>query len=148
MVANLLLYVGEPLAAAVTAGPANVVVGLRAGRLELWPLRGGMLSVMLLGVVWGAGFGAAEQHWLPAAPDWQHGLAFGAWPLALSLLLLVPTFRQNGAADAVLALAISGETIRWVVYGSLLGPIYRVFCSRRAPLPPDQLAPVVFAMRC
>ena len=133
MVANILLYVGGPVAATLASPPRTLFGRLREDAPAVWPLLLSVVLVTLLGVIWGAVYGATEERW-SSAPDWLRGLVFSAFPLGLSVVVLVPTFLSNDVTRSLALLAVLGEAVRWVTYGVLLGLVYPVFRSRRAPL--------------
>jgi membrane protein DedA with SNARE-associated domain len=104
-------------------------------------------AYLLVGMMWGAAYGAWGERWLPASwTDWQKGLVFAAAPLTVSLLFVLPIlglgFLGVGATGPV---AFTGELIRHAVYGGLLGLMYPIFRVRRPikvrPHTPEELAP-------
>jgi membrane protein DedA with SNARE-associated domain len=104
-------------------------------------------AYLAVGGMWGAVYGAWVEPRLPRDwPDWRKGLVFAAAPLAVSLLLVLPVlglgFLGVGATGPV---ALTGEVIRHVAYGAMLGFMYPVFRGRRPvkvrPHTPAELAP-------
>jgi membrane protein DedA with SNARE-associated domain len=88
---------------------------------------------LAVGTVWGVAYGIwAEPRLNPIWPDWQKGLLFAGVPLAVSLLFVMPVlgmgFLGVGATGPV---AFTGELIRHMAYGGLLGLMYTVFRARR-----------------
>ena len=90
-------------------------------------------AYLLVGGLWGVVYAVwAEHQFGPHRPDWQRGIVFAALPLLVSLLLVLPVlglgFLGVGATGPV---AFTGELIRHVAYGGLLGLMYPVFRARR-----------------
>jgi membrane protein DedA with SNARE-associated domain len=88
---------------------------------------------LTVGTAWGVVYGTwGEPRLNPIWTDWQKGLLFAAVPLAVSLLFVMPVlgmgFLGVGATGPV---AFTGELIRHMAYGALLGLMYPVFCARR-----------------
>jgi membrane protein DedA with SNARE-associated domain len=88
---------------------------------------------LAVGTIWGIVYGLwAEPRLNPIWPDWQRGLLFASVPLAVSLLFVMPLlgmgFLGVGATGPV---AFTGELIRHMAYGGLLGLMYTVFRTRR-----------------
>jgi membrane protein DedA with SNARE-associated domain len=131
MVANMLVYVGGPVIATLASPPRALFGRLREDTVALWPLLLALALVTLLGLIWGAMYGVANKRW-SRAPDWLRGLAFSAFPLALSMLVLVPAIARNDAASPLWLLTLVSEAVRWATYGVLLGLVYPVFQTRRA----------------
>jgi membrane protein DedA with SNARE-associated domain len=133
MVANLLLYVGGPVVATLGSPPRVPFGRLAEDTVMLWPLLFALVLVTLLGLILGAMYGAIQmQTGWSRAPDWLRGVAFSAFPLALSLLVLAPTIVGHDGASPFWLLAVIGEAARWATYGVLLGLVYPVFQARRA----------------
>jgi membrane protein DedA with SNARE-associated domain len=130
MLADVLLYIGGPVVAALLSIPPDMSAALV--NIDFWPLLGAIMVIVLQGVVWGAAYGAAERRWLPAAADWTRGLAFAGWQLAVSLLVLISTLASSGAPGAVFAAALIGEIVHSAAYGTFLGLIYPIFRAHRA----------------
>jgi hypothetical protein len=60
--------------------------------------------------------------WPAARPDWMHGLAFAALPLACALLLLMGLAVAAGSEpQQAWLLGAAGESLRWGLYGVFLG---------------------------
>jgi hypothetical protein len=101
---------------------------------------------VLVGVVWGALYGAWGEPFLRKRHDAVAGLVFAVLPLLTSLLVVMPLlglgFFGVGATGFV---ALIGETIRHASYGVLLGLLYPVLRARREvrviPHTPEELAP-------
>ncbi len=95
-------------------------------------------AYVLVGVLWGAAYGAWVEPRLASHRDWLKGLIFSALPLVTSLLIVLPLlgFGIVGLSQAVLVAAV-GETIRHLAYGVLLGVSYPVMLARHVvrPLP-------------
>lgn len=90
-------------------------------------------AYLLVGGLWGVVYGVWGEHQFgPHRSDWQKGLIFAVLPLLVSLLLVLPVlglgFLGVGATGPV---AFTGELIRHVAYGALLGFMYPVFRARR-----------------
>jgi membrane protein DedA with SNARE-associated domain len=88
---------------------------------------------LTVGTAWGVVYGTwAEPRLNPIWTDWQKGLLFAGVPLAVSLLFVMPVlgmgFLGVGATGPV---AFTGELIRHMAYGALLGLMYPVFRARR-----------------
>jgi membrane protein DedA with SNARE-associated domain len=134
MVVDFLIYLGGPPAVALLATPGTIRAVTGGLLAEVLYLLGSIAVVVVMGIVWGAIYGATKERWLPAWPDGRQGLAFGVLPLAMSLLLLAPLGVAPGGAPsgATWLVAALGEAIRWVIYGALLGLIYPVLRARRA----------------
>jgi hypothetical protein len=126
LLANALIYFGGPLAAALLATSRDLLPRLFGRSTDLWTLLGLMVLLALLGVVWGAAYGAAERRWLPGAGDGVRGMVFALLPLALSLVVLSGALARSGQSGAGWLLAAVGELLFWAVYGILLGLIYPV----------------------
>jgi membrane protein DedA with SNARE-associated domain len=104
-------------------------------------------AYLLVGVFWGAVYGLWGEHEFGSRlSDWQRGVVFAGLPLLVSLLLVLPVlglgFLGVGATGPV---AFTGELIRHIAFGALLGLIYPVFRARRPikvrPHTPAELAP-------
>lgn len=132
LLANVVIYLGGPLAAALLATPRDLLPQLFDRSTNLWTVLGLMVVLVLLGVIWGAAYGAAERRWLPAVADAARGLAFAVLPLAASLVVLGATLARNGQSGTGWLLAAIGELLFWAVYGIVLGLIYPVLRARRA----------------
>jgi membrane protein DedA with SNARE-associated domain len=132
LLANALIYFGGPLAAALLATPRDVLPRLFGRSSDLWTVLGLMVLLVLLGVVWGAAYGAAEQRWLTAAGEGVRGLLFAVLPLAVSLVVLSASLGRGGRSGTGWLLAALGELLFWAVYGILLGLVYPVLRARRA----------------
>jgi membrane protein DedA with SNARE-associated domain len=132
LLANALIYFGGPLAAALLATPRDLLPRLFGRSTDLWTVLGLMVLLVLLGVVWGAAYGAGEQRWLPSARDGLRGLVFALLPLAVSLVVLSGTLVRSGQSGTGWLLAALGELLFWAVYGMLLGLIYPVLRARGA----------------
>ena len=90
-------------------------------------------AYLLVGGLWGLVYAVwAEHQFGPHRADWQKGIIFAVLPLLVSLLLVLPVlglgFLGVGATGPV---AFTGELIRHVAYGGLLGFMYPVFRARR-----------------
>jgi membrane protein DedA with SNARE-associated domain len=93
-------------------------------------------AYLAVGVMWGAAYGAWGEPWLvshwPSSADWYRGMAFAAIPLLVSLVFVLPAlglgFLGIGATGPV---ALTGELIRHVAFGGLLGLMYPVLRARR-----------------
>jgi membrane protein DedA with SNARE-associated domain len=93
-------------------------------------------AYLVVGVVWGAVYGAWGEPWLvgrwPDWPDWRRGITFAAIPLLVSLVFVLPAlglgFLGIGATGPV---ALTGELIRHAAFGGLLGLMYPVLRARR-----------------
>ena len=88
---------------------------------------------LAVGAMWGAIYGAwGERQLASRYSDWQKGVIFAALPLLVSLLLVLPVlglgFLGVGATGPV---AFTGELIRHIAFGALLGFMYPVFRARR-----------------
>jgi hypothetical protein len=107
-------------------------------------------AYLMVGALWGAVYGVWAEPWLHARcsnwPDYRRGVVFAAVPLAVSLLFVMPSlglgFLGFGATGPV---AFTGELIRHVAYGGLLGLMYPVSRAWRPvkvrPHTPAELAP-------
>ncbi|HEV7666762.1 MAG TPA: DedA family protein, partial [Chloroflexota bacterium] len=90
-------------------------------------------AFLVVGVLWGAVYGLLGETWLPLDwPDWLKGLCFSFLPLLVSLGVAMPLLGMGffgvGATGPV---ALTGELVRHVAYGVLLGLLYPVFRLRR-----------------
>ena len=90
-------------------------------------------AYLIVGVLWGLLYALYGQHRFPETwPDWLTGVVFAGLPLVVSLVLVMPLlglgFFGVGATGAV---AATGEVIRHVAYGVLLGLLYPVLRVRR-----------------
>ncbi len=90
-------------------------------------------AYLAVGVMWGAVYGGWIEHRLPNHwADWRKGVAFASVPLLVSLLFVLPVlglgFLGVGATGPV---AFTGELIRHVAWGALLGLMYPIFRARR-----------------
>ncbi|MBV9355620.1 MAG: hypothetical protein JO023_08845, partial [Chloroflexi bacterium] len=132
LLANALVYFGGPVAGALLATPRALLPGLFGRSTDLWTVLGLTVLLVLLGVAWGAAYGAAEQRWLPTARDRVRGLVFALLPLAVSLVVLGGALSGSGQSSTGWLLAALGELLFWAVYGTLLGLIYPVVRARRA----------------
>ncbi|MBV9131715.1 MAG: hypothetical protein JO318_03405, partial [Chloroflexi bacterium] len=89
-----------------------------------------------VGGLWGLVYGVWGEPWLAKRrldwPDWRRGIVFALVPLLVSLVFVMPAlglgFLGIGATGPV---ALSGELIRHVAYGGLLGLMYPIFRARR-----------------
>jgi hypothetical protein len=104
-------------------------------------------AYLLVGVLWGVVYGLWAEHQFAARwSDWERGVIFASVPLLVSLLVVLPVlglgFLGVGATGPV---AFTGELIRHVAFGVLLGLMYPVFRVRRhvkvRPHTPAELAP-------
>jgi membrane protein DedA with SNARE-associated domain len=104
-------------------------------------------AYLAVGVMWGALYGYwAEPRLPPNLPDWLRGMVFAVVPLTVSLTVVLPMlglgFLGIGATGPV---AFTGEFIRHLTYGALLGWMYPIFRARRPikvrPHSPSELAP-------
>ncbi|MDQ6674797.1 MAG: DedA family protein [Chloroflexota bacterium] len=88
-------------------------------------------AFILVGMLWGAGYGLWVEPRLTRLPDWLSGLVFGLLPLALGLLVVPPVV---GAvlpeAGRIGLLVVASETVRHLVYGVVLGLTYPLRIGR------------------
>jgi hypothetical protein len=132
MVSNALVYLGGPVVIELLSAPRDLFGRASRDGAALWSLIGGIALIVLLGVAWGAAYGASERRWLPRAADWLRGLTFAVLPLVSSLLVVAPALVRSDVPGEVWLLITIGESVRWAVYGVLLGLIYPIFRARRA----------------
>ena len=90
-------------------------------------------AYLLVGGLWGAIYGLWGERQLGTRwADWQKGVLFAILPLLVSLLFVLPVlglgFLGIGATGPV---AFTGELIRHIAYGAMLGLMYPVFRARR-----------------
>lgn len=90
-------------------------------------------AFLAVGVVWGALYPIIGLHWLPRWwPDWLEGVVYALLPLLSSLLIAMPLLGLGFVGVGVTGpVAVSGELIRHIAYGALLGLLYPVFRARR-----------------
>jgi len=136
---NVLVHV---VGDAAVLAPGELVEHTQA-RLAAFTLARAVAPVLLLaaapaflvvGVVWGAVYGAWGEPRLARLPDGLSGVLFALLPLVLALLVVPPLI------DAVLPhaglaglLAVASETVRHLVYGVILGLTYPLRIARRTP---------------
>src|SRR5436190_21712352 len=86
-----------------------------------------IVVVTALGIAWGVLYGGFEG-FATSPSDWQHGLLFAVFPLAMSLLAVVPVMVYSGAESALRWLtAAAAEALLWAIDGILLGLTYPIF---------------------
>jgi hypothetical protein len=84
--------------------------------------------ITALGIVWGVLYGGFEDRFAARLPDWQHGLLFAVFPLAMSLLAVIPVVVYSGVESGSRWLtAAAAEALLWAMYGVLLGLTYPIF---------------------
>ncbi len=136
---NVLVHV---VGDAAVLAPGELVEHTQA-RLAAFTLARAVAPVLLLaaapaflvvGVVWGAVYGAWAEPRLVRLPDGLSGALFSLLPLVLAVLVVPPII------DAVLPhaglaglLAVASETVRHLAYGVILGLTYPLRIARRAP---------------
>src|SRR5262249_1186983 len=116
-VAERLLTPSGPVIALVSQFPAELLYFVTL-----------IVVVTALGIAWGVLYGGFEKSFAEHLPDWQHGLLFAVFPLAMSLLAGVPVVVYSGAESAWRWLtAAAAEALLWAIYGILLGLTYPIF---------------------
>lgn len=97
-------------------------------------------AYLAVGLLWGAIYAVYVEPRLHLG-DWERGVLFAAIPLVTSLLFVMPLlglgFLGIGATGPV---AATGEVLRHIAYGALIGPSYPVLLFR-GPVRPVAHAP-------
>jgi hypothetical protein len=151
---TLLLNVVINLAGNLPLNAPDTIVEATAARLafafarEAQPgaLVAAVAALLLVGILWGALYGAWGEPLLRHRADWLAGLLFASLPLLTSALLVMPILGLGFFGVGVTGpLALAGETTRHATYGVMLGLLYPVLRARRSvrviPHTPEELAP-------
>jgi membrane-associated protein len=122
---------------------ARLALGV-AHDLQPWMLAVAVPAYLLVGVAWGAIYGAWIRPRLPIH-DALAGLVFAIVPLAVSVLGVMPVLGLvTFPLDVAGRVAVAGEAIRHAAYGLLVGVIYPVLTYQR---PEDASAPAASTER-
>jgi hypothetical protein len=125
---NALVYLAGPVAERLLTTSGTVIALVSQFPAELLYFLTLIVVVTALGIAWGVLYGGFENHFPARLPDWQRGLLFAVFPLAMSLLAVVPVVVYSGAeSPARWLIAAAAEALLWVVYGILLGLAYPIF---------------------
>jgi membrane protein DedA with SNARE-associated domain len=125
---NALIYLAGPIAERLLTPSGTVIALVSRFPAELLYFLTMIVVVTALGIAWGALYGGFEDRFAPRLPDWQHGLLFAVFPLAMSLLAVVPVAVYSGVESPARWLsAAAAEALLWAIYGILLGLIYPIF---------------------
>ena len=129
-VANALIYLAGPVAERLLVASGTAIALVAQFPAELLYLLTLIVVVTALGIVWGVLYGGFEDRFAACLPDWQHGLLFAAFPLAMSMLAVVPVVVYSGVDSTARWLsAAAAEALLWAIYGILLGLTYPIFNS-------------------
>ena len=122
------MYLAGPVAERLLTPSGTVIALVSRFPGELLYILTLIVVVTVLGIAWGVLYGGFEDRVAPSLPDWQHGLLFAVFPLAMSLLAVVPVVVSSGAVAASRWLAAAAaEAVLWGIYGTLLGLTYPIF---------------------
>jgi membrane protein DedA with SNARE-associated domain len=125
---NALIYLAGPVAERLLAPSGTVIALVSRFPAELLYFLALIVVVTALGIVWGVLYGGFQDQFATSLSDWQHGLVFAIFPLAMSFLAVVPVVAYSGAEPAWRWLSAAGaEALLWAIYGILLGLIYPIF---------------------
>jgi membrane protein DedA with SNARE-associated domain len=125
---NALIYLAGPIAERLLTPYGTVIALVARFPAELLYFLTLIVVVTALGIAWGVLYGGLEDRFAPHLPDWQHGLLFAVFPLAMSLLAVVPVVVYSGVESPPRWLsAAAAEALLWALYGILLGLIYPIF---------------------
>src|SRR5215471_13676293 len=125
---NALIYLAGPIADRLLTPSGTVIALVSRFPAELLYFLTLIVVVTALGIAWGVLYGGFEDRFGARLPDWQHGLVFAVFPLAMSLLAVVPAVVYSGAESALRWLtAAAAEALLWAIYGILLGLTYPIF---------------------
>jgi membrane protein DedA with SNARE-associated domain len=127
-IVNALIYLAGPVAERLLTPSGTVIALVSRFPAELLYFLTLIVVVTVLGIGWGVLYGGFDDRVAPSLPDWQHGLLFAVFPLAMSLLAVVPVVVSSGAVAASRWLAAAAaEAVLWGIYGALLGLTYPIF---------------------
>jgi hypothetical protein len=125
---NALIYLAGPVAERQLTETGTVIALVARFPAELLYFLTLIVVVTALGIVWGVLYGGFKDRFATRLADWQHGLVFAAFPLAMSLLAVVPVMVYSGAESPARWLsAAAAEAVLWAIYGILLGLTYPIF---------------------
>jgi membrane protein DedA with SNARE-associated domain len=127
-VINALIYLAGPLADRLATPFGTVIALVSRFPAELLYFLTLIVVVTALGIAWGVLYSGFEDRFAASLADWQHGLLFAVFPLAMSMLAVVPVVVYSGAESASRWLtAAAAEALLWAIYGILLGLTYPIF---------------------
>jgi membrane protein DedA with SNARE-associated domain len=124
---NALIYLAGPVADRLLTPSGTVIALVTRIPAELLYFLTLIVVVTALGIAWGVLYAGFEDRFAARLPDWQHGLLFGVFPLAMSLLAVVPVVVYSGTESASRWLGAAAEALLWAIYGILLGLTYPIF---------------------
>jgi membrane protein DedA with SNARE-associated domain len=125
---NALIYLAGPIAERLVTPFGTVIALVSRFPAELLYFLTLIVVVTALGIAWGVLYGGFEDRFAAHLPDWQHGLLFAVFPLAMSLLAVVPVAVYSGVESPARWLtAAAAEALLWAIYGILLGLMYPIF---------------------
>jgi membrane protein DedA with SNARE-associated domain len=125
---NALIYLAGPLADRLATPFGTVIALVSRFPAELLYFLTLIVVVTALGIAWGVLYSGFEDRFAASLSDWQHGLLFAVFPLAMSMLAVVPVVVYSGAESASRWLtAAAAEALLWAIYGILLGLTFPIF---------------------
>lgn len=129
-IVNALIYMAGPVVERLVTSYGTVIALVSRFPSELLYVLTLLAVITALGIGWGVLYGGSEDRFVTHLPDWQHGLLFAGFPLAMSLLAVVPVVVYSGAESAFRWLsAVGAEAVLWAIYGILLGLTYPIFSA-------------------
>jgi membrane protein DedA with SNARE-associated domain len=127
---NALIYLAGPLAERLLTPSGTVIALVSRFPAELLYFLTLIVVVTALGIAWGVLYGGLEDRYMAGLSDWQHGLVFAVFPLAMSLLAVFPVVVYSGVESPARWLtAAAAEAVLWAIYGILLGLMYPIFIA-------------------
>jgi membrane protein DedA with SNARE-associated domain len=127
-IVNALIYLAGPVADRLLTPSGTVIALVSRFPAELLYFLTLIVVVTALGIAWGVLYGGFEDRFAASLSDWQHGVLFAVFPLAMSLLAVVPVAVYSGVESPARWLtAAAAEAVLWAIYGILLGLVYPIF---------------------
>jgi hypothetical protein len=118
-IVNAFIYLAGPVADRLLTPSGTVIALVSRFPAELLYILTLIVVVTALGIVWGVLYGGFEDV-AARLPNWQHGLLFAVFPLAMSMLGVVPVVVYSGAEWWRWWSAAAAEALLWAIYGILL----------------------------